>query len=90
MTHIHRFVTESEKAHYQNQARREKKSLGARLREAAEGKLADATRSGGFTLDDLRRFNDEFDAREEGKREPDWLEHKRAIAESEVHGFNRA
>ncbi len=90
MTPIHLFVTESDRARYQNQARREKKSLGAWLREAAEEKLAAATRSGCFTLDDLRRFNDECDAREEGNREAEWLEHKRTIAESKVHGFNRA
>jgi len=88
MARIHFVVKEPDKARYQNQARREQKSLGAWLREAAEEKLAAATRSGRFTLDDLQRFHAECDAREKGSREPDWAEHKRAIAGSKVPGLD--
>ena len=84
MARIHFVVKEPDKARYQNQARRENKSLGAWLREAAEEKLATATRSDRFTLNDLRRFNAECDARETGKQEPDWEVHKRTIAGSKV------
>ena len=84
MARIHFVVKEPDKARYQTQARRENKSLGAWLREAAEEKLATATRSDRFTLNDLRRFNAECDARETGKQEPDWEVHKRTIAGSKV------
>lgn len=86
MARIHFVVKEPDKARYQNQARRENKSLGAWLREAAEEKLAATTRSGRFTLDDLQRFNARCDAREKGNREPDWEEHKRTIVGSRVRG----
>ena len=89
MARIHFVVKEPDKARYQSQARWEQKSLGAWLREAAEEKLAAATRSGRFTLDDLRRFNAECDAREKGRQEPDWPEHKRMIAGSKVHGLDQ-
>lgn len=88
MARIHFVVKEPDKARYQNQARREKKSLGAWLREAAEEKLAAATHSNRFTLDDLHRFNAECDAREKGNQEPDWAEHKRTISGSKVRGLN--
>ena len=88
MARIHFVVKEPDKARYQNQARREQKSLGAWLREAAEEKLAAATRSGRFTLEDLKRFNAECDAREKGNQEPDWAEHKQTISGSKVRGLD--
>lgn len=88
MARIHFVVKEPDKARYQNQARREQNSLGAWLREAAEEKLRAATRSGRFTLDDLKRFNVECDAREKGNQEPDWTEHKQTISESKVRGLD--
>ena len=88
MARIHFIVKEPDKVRYQNQARRENKSLGAWLREAAEEKLASTSRSGRFTLNDLRRFTTECDAREKGCREPDWEEHKRTIAGSKVRGLD--
>ncbi len=88
MARIHFVVKEPDKVRYQNQARRENKSLGAWLREAAEEKLAATSRSGRFTLNDLRRFTIECDAREKGYREPDWEEHKRTIAGSKVRGLD--
>ena len=90
MARIHFTVKEPDKARYQNQARRENKSLSAWLREAAEEKLAATTLSDRFTLNDLRRFNAECDARESGKEEPDWDEHKRTIAGSKVRGLDIA
>ena len=88
MARIHFVVKEPDKVRYQSQARRENKSLGAWLREAAEEKLAATTGSGRFTLTDLRRFTAECDAREKGYREPDWEEHKRTIAGSKVRGLD--
>lgn len=82
MARIDFFVTEPDKARYQRQAQRERKSLSAWLREAAEQKLVAATGSARFTLADLRRFNAECDNREKGNQEPDWPEHRRMIAES--------
>ena len=89
MARIDFVVTEPNMARYRRQAQREKKSLSAWLREAAEEKLAAATGSGPFTLEDLRRFNAECDTREKGNQEPDWPEHKRMIEESKVRGLNR-
>ena len=88
MARIHFVVKEPDKARYKNQARREKKSLGAWLREAAEEKLAAASRSERYTLEDLQRFNAACDAREQGFQEPEWAEHKRTIAGSRVRGLD--
>ncbi|MDE2927922.1 MAG: hypothetical protein OXT71_16115 [Acidobacteriota bacterium] len=88
MARIDFVVTELDKARYQRQAQREKKSLSAWLREAAEQKLVAATGSAPFTLADLRRFNAECESREKGYQEPDWPEHKRMIAKSTVPRLN--
>ena len=87
MSRIHFVVSEAEKAGYQSQARLEGKSLGAWMREAADEKLAAARPARRFTLEDLRAFNAECDARTAGRREPDWPEQKRLIAESRVRGL---
>ena len=83
---IHFVVRDSDKVRYQSQARREGKSLGAWLREAAEEKLAEAAPPRRFTPADLERFNAECDAREAGAREPDWPEYKRLVSESQTRG----
>lgn len=87
MSRIHFIVSEAEKAGYQSQAQLEGKSLGAWMREAAEEKLTSARPTGRFSVDDLRKFFEECDARSAGRTEPDWPEQKRLIAESKVRGL---
>lgn len=82
MTRIHFIVKETAKIRYQAQARREGKSLGEWMREAADDKLSSA-RPRRFTLEELREFAAKCDAMHPpGSREPDWPEIKRIIAES--------
>lgn len=87
MSRIHFIVPETDKIGYLSQARREGKSLGAWMREAAEEKLAGSRPAGRFSLADLHAFNKRCDAAEAGRKEPDWLEQKRLIAESKVRGL---
>ena len=87
MSRIHFIVSEADKIGYRGQARREGKSLGAWLREAADEKLAAARPAGRFSAGELRRFFEECDARSAGRKEPDWPEQKRLIAESRVRGL---
>ena len=71
MSRIHFVVKETAKMAYQSQARREGKSLGEWLREAAEEKLAAAS-SRKFTVEELREFAAKCDAlHPPGSREPD-------------------
>ncbi len=82
MSRIHFIVEETAKAAYQTQARREGKSLGEWLREAAQEKLADA-RPRKFTVEELRQLSAECDARHPpGSREPDWPEIKKLLVET--------
>ena len=88
MSRIHFVVKETAKMAYQSQARREGKSLGEWLREAAEEKLAAAS-SRKFTVEELREFAAKCDAlHPPGSREPDWSEAKRIIAESKIAGLD--
>lgn len=87
MSRIHFIVKEAAKLSYREQARREGKSLGEWMREAADEKLASA-RPRRFTVEELREFNAKCDARHPpGAREMDWEEMKRIIAESKVAGL---
>ena len=87
MARIHFIVKETAKTRYQDQARREGKSLGAWIREAADEKLTSA-RPRKFTVEELREFNAKCDARHPpGAREPDWPEIKRIIADSKIAGL---
>lgn len=88
MSRIHFVVKETAKMAYQTQARREGKSLGEWLREAADEKLATA-RPRKFTVEELREFAARCDARHPpGARELDWPEAKRIIAESKIAGLD--
>ena len=87
MSRIHFIVSETDKIGYQSQARREGKSLGAWMREAAEEKLASARAAKRFSAADLRAFYRRCDAAEAGRKEPDWPEQKRLISESKVRGL---
>ncbi len=87
MSRIHFVVKEAAKVRYREQARREGKSLGEWMREAADEKLASA-RPRRFTVDELREFNAKCDARRPpGAREMDWEEMKRIITESKIAGL---
>ena len=79
---IHILVKETAKVRYQDQARREGKSLGEWMREAAEEKLA-ASRPRRFTTAELREFAAACDVlHPPGACEPDWPEVKRRIVET--------
>ena len=87
MARIHFIVKETAKVRYQDQARREGKSLGAWIREAADEKLASA-RPRRFTLAELREFAAKCDATHPpGARELDWPEMKQIIADSKIAGL---
>jgi len=86
MARIHFVVSETAKTSYRSQARRDGKSLGQWLREAADEKLA-AARPAKFTLEELREFNAACDARRSDAPEPDWEEAKRIIAASKIAGL---
>lgn len=89
MARIHFIVKETAKIRYQDQARREGKSLGEWMREAADDKLASA-RPRKFTVQELREFAARCDAMHpSGTREPDWPEIKRMIAESRYPDLER-
>ena len=86
MARIHFVVSETAKTSYRDQARRDGKSLGQWLREAAAEKLA-AARPAKFTLEELHEFNAACDARRSDAPEPDWDQAKRIIADSRVAGM---
>ena len=79
---IHIIVKETAKVRYQDQARREGKSLGEWMREAAEEKLA-ASRPRRFTTAELREFAAACDVlHPPDASEPDWPEVKRRTVET--------
>lgn len=82
MSRIQFIVKEPAKVRYEDQARREGKSLGQWLREAAEEKLA-ASGPRKFTVEELRDFAAACDAlHPAGAREPDWAVVKRVLVET--------
>lgn len=88
VTRIHILVDETAKARYQGQAKREGKSLGAWMREAAQEKLEAMASSRRIdSPDELRRFFQACDVRERGS-EPDWDEHRRVIDRSRTAGLD--
>ncbi len=88
MARIHFIVKETAKIRYQDQARREGKSLGEWMREAADDKLASA-RPRKFTVEELREFAARCDAMHPpGTREPDWPEIKQIIMDSKIAGLD--
>lgn len=88
MSRIHFVVRETAKMAYQTQARREGKSLGEWLREAADEKLA-AARSRKFTVEELREFAAKCDTlHPPGSREPDWTEIKNMLVETRYPDYD--
>ena len=88
MSRIHFVVREAAKTAYQDQARREGKSLGEWLREAAEEKLTVAT-TRKFTVEELREFAARCDAlHPPDAREPDWPETKQMLVETRYPDYD--
>ena len=88
MSRIHFVVKETAKVAYQNQARREGKSLGEWLREAAEEKLT-AARRRKFTVEELREFAARCDAlHPPGAQELDWSEIKKILVETRYPDYD--
>jgi hypothetical protein len=82
VSRIHIVIDEKAKARYSRQAKREGKSLGAWLREAADDKLQAALRAERIeTIDELRDFFAACDVREK-EAEPDWESHRRVLDRS--------
>lgn len=89
MARIHFIVKETAKMRYQDQARREGKSLGEWFREAAEEKLA-SSRPRLFTVEELREFAAKCDAMHPpGEREMDWEEMKKILVETRYPNLER-
>ena len=87
MARIHILLDEAEKARFRMQAARERKSLGAWLRDAARERLRQAESRGRIEdLDQLEEFFASCDAREL-RPEPEWSEHRRVIDQSRVSGL---
>jgi hypothetical protein len=85
MRRIQVLVEEGQQEQFRRQAEREGLSLSAWLRRAGQERLG-ARRGRRITsLRDLKAFFRAVDAREKG-REPDWDEHKAAIARSRASG----
>lgn len=88
MARIHFVLPESDKNRYLSQAAREKKSLGAWMREAAAEKLQVAQKRGSFrSATELREFLSECHRRAGPGREPDWEETKQLIGDSKLDGL---
>jgi hypothetical protein len=85
MTRVQVLLDEGELAHFRREAQREGLSLSAWLRQAGQERLRSRRGRRIQTVDDLREFFHEVSAREKG-REPDWAEHKAAIARSKASG----
>ncbi|MGH7564770.1 MAG: plasmid mobilization protein [Gemmatimonadota bacterium] len=86
---IHLVVREDEKERYRRSAQRAGVSLSEWLREAAREKMASDTPERLIdTVEELRAFFAECDARHEGEgAEPDWEDHKKVIAASVRSGL---
>lgn len=72
MARIRVLLDEAQKARYRGQAEREVRSLGAWLRQAAEEKLAASSGQAHIeSAEDLRRFVELCDAREQAHHHPE-------------------
>ncbi len=88
MARVQLIIPDVDRYKYVRQAKREGLTLSAWLRAAAQEKLKAEEESDRFkSVEDLRRFFEECDARRGDDREPDWEEHKRAIQESRLRGL---
>ncbi|HSF16234.1 MAG TPA: antitoxin [Vicinamibacteria bacterium] len=78
-------LEEEEREAFRQMAESQGLSLSAWLREAGRARLADVRSRRIRTLDELRRFFEEIDEREEGV-EPDWAQHRDVIEMSKSSG----
>ncbi|HEX9185721.1 MAG TPA: antitoxin [Vicinamibacteria bacterium] len=85
MTRVQVLLAEEERERFRRQAEREGLSLSAWLRRAGQDRIRSRQGRRISTVRELREFFREIDAREKG-REPDWAEHKAAIARSKASG----
>ncbi len=89
MARIHFLVKEVSKIQYQAQARREGKSLGQWLREAADEKLEAGRSRKLFTPEELEEFFKKCnDLHEPGGREPDWEETKELLLRTRYPNYD--
>ena len=88
MARVQVIIPDEDKDRFVRQARKEGLSFSAWLRAAAQERLEAQEQADVFkSVEDLRRFFEECDARQEPGVEPDWEEHKRVIAESRMRGL---
>lgn len=88
MSRIHILIDEAQKVRYQSHAARERKSLGAWMREAAEEKIARSAPRRFASVQEFDAFVAECQARSAAdgglEREPDWEETKKIILDSKI------
>lgn len=88
---IHLLIDEAHKVRYQSQAARERKSLGAWLREAAEEKIARSASGRFVSVAEFDAFVAECQERSSADgglaREPDWEETKKVILDAKTRGL---
>ena len=90
MARVQLSMSDADRDRFADEARREGVTLSAWLRSAARDRLGKRRRADRFeSLEDLREFFRECDAREESSPEPEWSEHLRAIDESRARGLSR-
>ncbi|MDE0473754.1 MAG: hypothetical protein OXI50_04295 [Gammaproteobacteria bacterium] len=91
MSRIHILIDEAQKVRYQSHAARERKSLGAWMREAAEEKIARSAPRRFASVQEFDAFVAECQARSAAdgglEREPDWEETKKIILDSKIRGL---
>ena len=91
MSRIHILIDEAQKVRYQSHAARERKSLGAWMREAAEEKIARSAPRRFASVQEFDAFVAECQARSAAdgglEREPDWEETKKIILDSKIRGI---
>lgn len=88
MARVQLIIPDEDRYRYVRQAKRDGLTLSAWLRAAAREKLKAEEESDRFkSVEDLRRFFAECDAKQGPEVEPDWEEHKRAIQESRLRGL---
>ncbi|MXX86397.1 MAG: hypothetical protein F4Y71_08070 [Acidobacteria bacterium] len=91
MSRIHILINKAQKVRYQSHAARERKSLGAWMREAAEEKIARSAPRRFASVQEFDAFVAECQARSAAdgglEREPDWEETKKIILDSKIRGL---
>ena len=94
MASVQLTISDEDRDRFMRQARSEGLTLSAWLTAVALDRLEARHRAEPVrhderfeSLEDLKRFFEECDARRGSNPEPDWEEHKRAIAESRIRGL---